>query len=61
MPAIKEQAIKIIKDLPKNVSVEDILEELHFKMQVDKGIEQLDTGKSLKHEDVKKRLAKWLK
>ena len=58
---IRDQVIKIIQKMPKNTSVEDIMEELYFKMRVDKAIGQLDRGEHVSQEDVKKRVSKWIK
>ncbi len=35
--------------------------ELYFKQQVDAGLKELDDGKGMPHEEVEKRMAKWLK
>lgn len=61
MQVVKDQVIKLIKTLPNNVTVDDIMEELYFKMQVDKGLEELDRGKGIDHAQAVKRLSKWLK
>ena len=60
MPKIKEQVIKMIKALPNNVSIDDIMSELHFKLQVDAGLKELDEGKGVEHEEVERRMRKWL-
>ncbi|HEO65680.1 MAG TPA: hypothetical protein ENI73_07400 [Spirochaetes bacterium] len=60
MPKIKEQVIKMLKSLPENVTLEDIMDELYFKLQVDSGLNELNEGKGIPHEEVEKRLAKWL-
>ncbi len=60
MEAIKDQVLKIIKKMPEDVTVDEIMSELHFKLQVDRGLQELDRGKSISHETVKKRVSKWL-
>ncbi len=60
MPAIKEQVIKMIRVLPDNVTVDEIMAELHFKLQVDAGLKELDEGKGIAHEDVERQMNKWL-
>ena len=50
--AIKEQVIEMIKKLPDDISIEDILAELHFRYQVDEGLRQLDHGQGIPHEEV---------
>lgn len=60
MAAIKQQVIQMIQALPEEVSVDDIMAELYFKLQVDTGLRELDEGQGIPHEEVEKRLSKWL-
>ncbi len=60
MSNIKENAIALIQSLPDQSSIDDIISELHFKMQVDTGISQLDEGKGVPHNSVEKRFSQWL-
>lgn len=61
MSKLKTQVIQMIKNLPEKVSVDDILAELYFKLQVDKGLQELDRGSGIPHHEVEIRLSKWLK
>jgi len=60
MASTKEEILDIIRTLPDDVTVDDVMAELYFKMKVDAGLKELDEGKGIPHEEVKKRLAKWL-
>lgn len=61
MPAtIKQAVIEMIKRLPDDATVEDIMAELYFRQKADQGLEQLDRGEGIEHEDAKGRLGKWL-
>ena len=60
MAEIKQQVIQIIQSLPDNVTLDDIMAELYFKLQVDAGLKELDEGKGIPHEEVEKRMSKWL-
>jgi predicted transcriptional regulator len=60
MEKIKQQVLQLIEALPEDVTVDDIIEELYFKLQVDPGLEELKDGKGLSQEEVEKRLSKWL-
>jgi predicted transcriptional regulator len=60
MPSIKQKVIEMIQSLPEEVTVDDIMEELYFKLQVDEGLRELDEGKGISHEEVEKRMSKWL-
>lgn len=61
MKGIKQQVIRIIEALPEEITVDDIMAELYFKQQVDAGLRELDEGKWIPHEEVEKRMSKWLK
>jgi predicted transcriptional regulator len=63
MNKIKEQAIEFIKAAPDNdiSSLEDVLKEIYFKMQVDKGMAEIKQGLGVPHEEAKAKLSQWLK
>jgi len=48
MLGVKQEVIKMI------------MAELYFKSQVDAGLKELDEGKGIPHEEVEKRMSKWL-
>jgi predicted transcriptional regulator len=60
VPDVKQQVIQMIKDLPDEVTLEDVMAELYFRLQVDAGLKELDEGKGIPHAEVEKRMAKWL-
>lgn len=57
----KEEVIKFIKDLPNDVTLEEIIKELSVKEKIEKGLDQLNDGAYYSHDEVKERFAKWLK
>jgi len=57
---VKEQVIHMIQSLPEDATVDDIMSELYFKLQVDAGLRELDEGKGIPHEEVQKRMSRWL-
>ena len=38
MQALKENVITMIKNMPQDVSIEDIMAELYFRYEVDQGL-----------------------
>jgi hypothetical protein len=56
----KDQVIEMIRALPEESTVDDIMEELYFRIQVDRGLKELDEGKGIPHQDVRNRLNRWL-
>jgi predicted transcriptional regulator len=56
----KEMAIKTIQELPDSVTWADIEERIHFLSAIDKGLDDIKSGKVVPHEEVKESLKKWL-
>ncbi len=54
----KQQVIRMIGNLPDKVTLDDIMAELYFRIQVDTGLKELDEGKGIPHKEVKKRISK---
>jgi predicted transcriptional regulator len=61
MKTVKQSAIEVIENLPDDSSYEDIMERLYFLKKVEAGLRDIEEGKVVSHEEVKKRLARWLK
>jgi predicted transcriptional regulator len=61
MQSVKQNAIKVIEQLPDESSFEDIMEKLLFLQKVEAGLEDIRQGRVISHDEVKKRLAQWLK
>lgn len=56
----KEIALETIRALPDDCSLEDIAERIKFMVEVKKGLDQLEGGEGIPHDEVKKQLASWL-
>ena len=56
----KQAAMRIIKRMPDESSLEDIIYELYFRQRVDRGLRELDEGKTVSHAEVRRSVAKWL-
>ena len=61
MENVKDQVIKLINSLPDDVTVDDVMAELYFKLQIDAGLSELDEGKGIPHDVVKDRFSQWIK
>jgi len=55
----KNEILDLIRRLPDDVTITDIMEELYFKQQVDKGLQDVAEGRVLSHEELKERIAQW--
>ena len=60
MSTVKEEAKKLIDRLPDQSTWDDIIAEFYFRLQVDAGLEELDMGKGIPHDEIEQRMAKWL-
>lgn len=58
--SLKDDVIKLIQNLPENVTIDDIMNELYIRTKIEAGIKELDEGKGIDHEVVKGRFSKWL-
>lgn len=61
MTSVKQQIIQMIQSLPNEVTADDIMAELYFRLRVDAGLKELDEGKGIPQEEVERRMSKWLK
>jgi len=61
MPTIKETVISMLKDMPENSTLEDIMESLYVKQKILKGQKQLESGQFYTHEEAKEIMKDWLK
>ena len=52
--------IETIRSWPDNSSLAEIAERIEFMAAVQKGLDQLNKGEGIPHEEVKKQLASWL-
>ncbi|MCW5799137.1 MAG: hypothetical protein LZF60_250088 [Nitrospira sp.] len=57
MAKAKAEAIEMIKQLPNDVATSGIMEELFFKQQVEKGLQDVAEGRVLSHQELKERMA----
>ena len=56
----KEMVLEAIRELPDDASVREIADRLEFLAVIQSGIDQLDRGAGVPHEEVKRQLASWL-
>jgi predicted transcriptional regulator len=56
----KRLVLETISELPDEVSLDEIAERIKFLAAIQKGIDQLDRGEGIPHEEIKRQLATWL-
>lgn len=57
----KDAVIALIKSLPDNVTLEDIMYHLYVKEKILKGQKQLTEGHSYSQEEIEDQVEQWLK
>jgi len=57
----KQKVMQAMEALPDDASIEDAMERLLFLVKIERGIQQADAGQTISHDQVKERMAKWLK
>jgi predicted transcriptional regulator len=56
----KEIVLETIRELPDNCSMDEIADRIEFLAAIQKGLDQLDRGEGIPHEEIKKQLASLL-
>ncbi|HEV7474973.1 MAG TPA: hypothetical protein VGN90_13050 [Pyrinomonadaceae bacterium] len=56
----KEMVLKTVSALPDDCTIDEIADRIEFLAAVQKGLDQLDCGESIPHEEIKRQLASWL-
>ena len=56
----KQLALDSIERLPEDASLDVIAERMEFLAAIRKGLDQIERGETIPHEEVKRQLAAWL-
>ncbi|MBI3878202.1 MAG: hypothetical protein HY300_19955 [Verrucomicrobia bacterium] len=56
----KQIALETIQHLPESATLADIAKRLEFVAAVRQGLDQIQRGETVPHEQVKRELAEWL-
>ena len=55
MSNVREEAKKLIDNLPDQASWDDLMYEMYVRKKIDEGLRAADEGKLISHEDVKRK------
>lgn len=55
-PTARDRILEALQDLPDDATVDDAIERLVFLAKIDAGLAELDAGKGIPHDEVKRRL-----
>jgi predicted transcriptional regulator len=56
----KQLVLDSIERLPEDASLEVISERVEFLAALNKGLDQIERGQTIPHDEVKRQLASWL-
>jgi predicted transcriptional regulator len=54
--SVRDQIKHVLDELPPDATFEDAIERLVFLAKIDAGLAELDAGRGVPHEEVKRRL-----
>ncbi len=61
MPSAKEQMVRIVQEQPDDSSYDEILRELAFARMVERGLADSQTGRTVRNEEMSRRIKTWRK
>jgi predicted transcriptional regulator len=60
MGSAKKVVLDLVKKLPDDCTLEDVQHELYLRQKIERSLEAAAAGRVHSHEQVKKRLSRWL-
>ena len=60
METPKQQVQEMLENLPEDASLEDIQYHIYVRQKIEQGLQDVAAGRVISHEEVQRRLAKWL-
>ncbi len=60
MGHVKKVVLDLVKKLPDDCTLEDVQYELYVRQKVERSMQAAASGRVTSHEQLKKRLSKWL-
>ena len=60
MPTAKDEARRVLESLPDDASYEDIHYAIYVRQRISRALESVRTGRVMSHEEVERRMARWL-
>jgi predicted transcriptional regulator len=57
----KDKVLEAVREMPQEFDLEELIERLIFIDKVEKGIKQLDEGKTVSHDQAKNIIKSWQK
>ena len=61
MATAKEQITQLVKQQPDDSSYDEIIRELAFHAMIERGLKDVDDGRTISNEEMEARINTWLK
>jgi predicted transcriptional regulator len=55
----KDEVQEILKGLPDDATLEEIQYRIYVRQKIERGLKDLDEGRTVSHEEMKKRVSSW--
>ena len=55
----RDRAMETVKEFPQEFDLEELIERLVLVEKIEKGLQQIEEGKTVPHEQVKEMIKKW--
>jgi predicted transcriptional regulator len=55
----KQKVLDLVHDQPEDSSYDEILRELAFARMIERGLADVENGRTLSHEEMKTRISSW--
>jgi len=56
----KAQIVEAMQSLPDDAGIEQAIERMYVLYKIQRGLDQIDAGQGISHEEAMRRMAKWL-
>jgi len=60
MHSAKEEVMEILKGLPDNSTFEEIQYHLYVRQKIERGIKDIEEGRTFTQEEMERRMGRWL-
>jgi len=57
----KQQILEIVEEQPEDSSFDEILQELALARMIERGLADVEAGRTISHEEMGERIASWQK
>jgi predicted transcriptional regulator len=61
MTIAKKQILELVKDLPEEVDIDEVMYRLYLRQQLEAAEEDVREGRLVSHEEVMKETSQWFK